>query len=55
MSSDPNDREFKIMIINAFNILLFEEDMNESEWYRRRENLKKQLEELYMKEAYRDE
>ena len=50
MTIDKNDREFRIMIINALILLIFEEDMSESEFYTRRENLKKQIENLHMKE-----
>ena len=52
--NDPNDREFKLLILNALDVLLFEEDMDEAEWYKKRENIKLNMKQLFVKETNRE-
>ena len=42
------DHEFKSLVINALYVLLFEMNMSESEWLDMREELKRQMERLYI-------
>ena len=43
-----SEHAFKWLVMNVLYLLLFEEDMGEAEWYKRLEEVKKQMERLFI-------